>query len=144
MSFVPQEFCETNQTTNTAYPAHFLLFIQLTVSNNSAPSILSKMRFSSIATSILLLSTTGSIAKPIPAPVPSPQLLDPLGQLESTLSALLNLLQGQTLDNIVSLVDNGAALLTPQFVNETQSLVALANAVSFSMNIFIRSDHGTD
>jgi hypothetical protein len=97
------------------------------------------MRFTSITASILLLSTTGSIANPIPAPVPSPQLGNPLGELESTLSALLNLLQGQTLDNIVSIVDNAAALLTPQFVNETQSLISLANAVSFSRNHYFDS-----
>ena len=86
------------------------------------------MRFSRIAAPIILLSATGTQARP--------QFPDPLGDLTETLGALKDLLSGDTLSNIVSLVDNGAALLTPQFVNETQSLISLANAVC-SFDIFL-------
>lgn len=92
------------------------------------------MRFSRALASLALVSSTAVLAapEPMPAPAPNPQVPD----IGATLGALGNLLQGQTLDNIVSLVDNGAALLTPTFVNQTQTLISIISGVSFHVLFF--------
>lgn len=87
------------------------------------------MRFSYFLAPLFALSAVGVAApNPDPAPVAEPQFPG-LGDISSTLSALNTLLSGSTLNNIVSLIDNAAGLLTPQFVNETQTLITTLIAV---------------
>lgn len=91
------------------------------------------MRLSYLVAPLFTLSAV-TLAAPNPdaAPVAEPQFPG-LGDLSNTLSALETLLSGTTLNNIVSLIDNAAALLTPQFVNETQTLISTVIAVSIAV-----------
>ncbi|KAF2400913.1 hypothetical protein EJ06DRAFT_530000 [Trichodelitschia bisporula] len=84
------------------------------------------MRPARILTSLVLVAPISAL----PVPAPSPQLggIPSLSDLVGTLRGVGDLLQGQTLDNIASLIDNGAALLTPEFVNQTQTLIGTVDA----------------
>jgi len=85
-----------------------------------------------------LLAITVAEPKADPAPVANLfPIAEPaditgfLGDISNTLQALETLLQGTTLNNIVSIIDNAAALLTPTFVNETAALISAVSAVGF-------------
>lgn len=92
-----------------------------------------------IAPLFTLSAVTLAAPNPDAAPVAEPQIgsISGLGEFSGTLSALGTLLSGSSLDNIIALVNNGAALLTPQFVNETQSLITAVNAVSIAALLWL-------
>ncbi|RDW71752.1 hypothetical protein BP5796_07786 [Coleophoma crateriformis] len=57
-----------------------------------------------------------------------------IADLTNTLAALQILLSADSLNNIESIVTNGAKLLTPTFTNQTQSLIGTASAFLQGIN----------